>query len=283
MKKLRIAKAILAIVSAAAMILIGFTGLTPKAYATMPANTATAQGAASSTNRNVTVTAFQQNWNSIAKECTETYGPEGVGYVQVSPPQETVRGKQWWTSYQVASYNLNSKLGTEAEFKQMVSTCRAAGVGVIADAVINHTTGVDRKEGVGTAGSTFDIEGNFPAIGYTKDDFHTCDHNIGNYHDAQEVWNCRLSGLQDLDTSREHVQDIIAGYMAKLLKMGVAGFRVDAVKHIDPKDVSAIKAKLAQKSGIAEDKIYWNQETLGNASEAAEIQPKNYTGTGEVH
>lgn len=283
MKKLRIAKAILAIVSAAAMILIGFTGLTPKAYATMPANTATAQGAASSTNRNVTVTAFQQNWNSIAKECTETYGPEGVGYVQVSPPQETVRGKQWWTSYQVASYNLNSKLGTEAEFKQMVSTCRAAGVGVIADAVINHTTGVDRKEGVGTAGSTFDIEGNFPAIGYTKDDFHTCDHNIGNYHDAQEVWNCRLSGLQDLDTSREHVQDIIAGYMAKLLKMGVAGFRIDAVKHIDPKDVSAIKAKLAQKSGIAEDKIYWNQETLGNASEAAEIQPKNYTGTGEVH
>ena len=70
MKKLRIAKAILAIVPAAAMILIGFTGLTPKAYATMPANTATAQGAASSTNRNVTVTAFQQNWNSIVRKPT---------------------------------------------------------------------------------------------------------------------------------------------------------------------------------------------------------------------
>lgn len=30
--------------------------------------------------------AFQTNWNSVAKECTEAYGPEGVGYVQVSPP-----------------------------------------------------------------------------------------------------------------------------------------------------------------------------------------------------
>ena len=77
------------------MILVGLVGIVPQAQATMPANTATASGAASTTNRNVTVIAFQQNWKSIARECTETYGPEGVGYVEISPPSESIKGSQW--------------------------------------------------------------------------------------------------------------------------------------------------------------------------------------------
>ncbi|RFT41044.1 hypothetical protein CG398_00285, partial [Bifidobacteriaceae bacterium NR003] len=56
--------------------------------------------------KGVIVTAFQQNWRSIAKECKETYGPEGVKYVQVSPPEDHIKGKAWWTSYQPVSYNL---------------------------------------------------------------------------------------------------------------------------------------------------------------------------------
>lgn len=283
MKKIRISAVLWAMIASIAMILVGLVGIVPQAQATMPANTVTASGAASTTNRNVTIIAFQQNWKSIAKECTETYGPEGVGYVEVSPPSESIKGSQWWTSYQPVSYKLDSKEGTEADFKQMIATCKAAGVGIIADAVINHTTGVDHPANVGVDGSKFDAQGNFPAIGYTKGDFHDCAKNIGNYNDANEVWNCRLTGLQDLNTSKAQVQDKIADYMKHLLDDGVAGFRVDAVKHMDPKDVSAIKAKLAQKSGMAEDKIYWNQETLGNANEDPRIQPSNYVSTGEVH
>lgn len=62
--------------------------------------------------KDVQVIAFQQTWNTIAKECTNTYGPEGVAYVEVSPPQESIQGTQWWTSYQPVSYKLDSKLGT---------------------------------------------------------------------------------------------------------------------------------------------------------------------------
>ncbi len=112
----------------------------------------------------VIVTMFQANWKSVAKECTDTLGPEGVAYVQVSPPQESIKGTQWWTSYQPVSYNLNSKEGTEQEFKSMVATCKAAGVGIIADAVINHTTGVGQGSGTGTGGSAYDAKGDFPAI-----------------------------------------------------------------------------------------------------------------------
>ena len=230
----------------------------------------------------VIVTAFQENWTSIAKECTKTFGPEGVAYVQVSPPQESIKGTQWWTSYQPVSYTLNSKEGTEQEFKSMVATCKAAGVGIIADAVINHTTGVGQGSGTGTGGSAYDAKGDFPAIGYTAKDFHSCDSDVINYTDQENVQDCRVTGLQDLDTSSAHVRDTLASYFAKLINYGVAGFRVDAVKHISNTDVLAIKKLVAQKTGRSLNDIWWMQEVIGNVNEAAAIQPKNYTRSGQV-
>ncbi|OZG63731.1 Amylopullulanase [Bifidobacterium hapali] len=45
------------------------------------ANTPAAQAGA----KDVIAIAFQINWNSVAKECTEVYGPEGVGYDGAHP------------------------------------------------------------------------------------------------------------------------------------------------------------------------------------------------------
>lgn len=56
--------------------------------------------------------------------------------------------------------------------------------------------------------------------------------------------NCRLAGLLDLAHDKEHVRDMVAGYMNKLLDMGVAGFRVDACKHMWPEDLKAIYGRL---------------------------------------
>ncbi len=233
--------------------------------------------------KGVIVTAFQQNWRSIAKECKETYGPEGVKYVQVSPPEDHIKGKAWWTSYQPVSYNLNSKLGTEAEFKNMITTCKAAKVGIIVDAVINHTTGAGNKDTVGVGGNKYDAANqSYPDAGYTKDDFHQIDKDIYTYRDAQVVWNYRLVGLLDLDTSKPHVQQTLGNYFAKLLKMGVAGFRVDAVKHIAPNEMKAIKKAASEASGIKPENIWWMQETIGDSNGAKENQPDKYVGTGEV-
>ena len=233
--------------------------------------------------KGVIVTAFQQNWRSIAKECKETYGPEGVKYVQVSPPEDHIKGKAWWTSYQPVSYNLNSKLGTEAEFKNMITTCKAAKVGIIVDAVINHMTGADNKDTVGVGGSKYDAANqSYPDAGYTKDDFHQIDKDIYTYRDAQVVWNYRLVGLLDLDTSKPHVQQTLGNYFAKLLKMGVAGFRVDAVKHIAPNEMKAIKKAASDASGVKPENIWWMQETIGDSNGAKENQPDKYVGTGEV-
>ncbi|PKZ18253.1 glycosidase [Gardnerella leopoldii] len=233
--------------------------------------------------KGVIVTAFQQNWKSIAKECKRTYGPEGVSYVQVSPPQDHIKGKQWWTSYQPVSYNLNSKLGTEDEFKNMITTCKAAGVGIVVDAVINHTTGDSNKDTVGVGGSKYDAANqSYPDADYTKDDFHQIDKDIYTYKDAQVVWNYRLVGLLDLDTSKSHVQKILGNYFAKLLKMGVAGFRVDATKHMCPEDVKGIKEAAAKAAGMKPENIWWMQETIGFPEQDPKIQPDQYVGTGEV-
>ena len=240
--------------------------------------------------KGVIVTAFQQNWNSIAEECTNTYGPEGVKYVQISPSQDHIKGEAWWTSYQPVSYSLNSKLGTEAEFKNMITTCKAKGVGIIADAVINHMTGFDNKDTVGVGGSKYDAPNqSFPDAGYTKDDFHQSTENIKDYTNAEEVWTHRLSGLLDLDTSKAHVRKVLGKYFADLLKLGVAGFRVDAVKHISSEDMRGIKASAIKQYNESVDDskkindIWWMQETIGNLSEAQQIQPAAHLGEGEVN
>ena len=58
------------------------------------------------TGPNVTIVQmFQWSWDSIASECTDFLGPAGYGYVQTSPPQETITGSQWWVDYQVRLYH----------------------------------------------------------------------------------------------------------------------------------------------------------------------------------
>ncbi|MEK0279592.1 type I pullulanase [Bifidobacterium mongoliense] len=262
---------------------LGWAAVAPRpAQADTAAPVAQHAATATGASHDTIAIAFQTNWKSVADECTRTYGPEGVGYVQISPPQESIPGTPWWTSYQPVSYTLDSKLGTEHEFTDMIATCKAAGVGIIADAVINHTTGVDQGAGKGTADNTYDADGNFPGIPFTAQNFHSCTKNIGDYTNAWEVQNCRLTGLQDLDTSQPYVQDKLAGYLKKLLDLGVYGFRVDAVKHIASEDVKAIKAKLAAASGRNADDIFFEQEVIGNPSEAKEIQPVNYLANGKV-
>ena len=244
----------------------------------------------------VQVIAFQQTWNSIAKECTNTYGPQGVAYVEISPPQESIQGTLWWTSYQPVSYKLDSKLGTEAEFKNMITTCNAAGVDIIADVVLNQTTGSDVAAGeqTGVAGTKYNgSTGDYPGFtgeddrypqGVTAADFHDYKNgaSISDYTNQQEVQEGRLSSMWDFDTSSEKVQEIQSDYLAKLYKMGVKGFRMDAVKHINNEDIKGIKDKMAQKVDQNASDIYWIQEVIGNTNEAPGIQPRNYLETGTV-
>jgi len=54
------------------------------------------------------------------------------------------------------------------------------------------------------------------------------------------VRNCRLVQLLDLDLGRPSVRGKVVAYLNRLVELGVAGFRVDAVKHMWPADLSLI-------------------------------------------
>ncbi|CAL2060709.1 MULTISPECIES: alpha-amylase [Streptomyces] len=219
--------------------------------------------------KDVTAVLFEWNYASVARECTNTLGPAGYGFVQVSPPEEHIQGSQWWTSYQPVSYKIAGRLGDRTTFKNMISTCHAAGVKVVVDTVINHMTA---GSGTGTGGTQY-TKYNYPGV-YSDSDFHTCRTNISNYQDRSNVQNCELSGLADLDTGAEHVRATIAGYMNDLLSLGADGFRIDAAKHIAAADLANIKSRLTNPG------VYWKQEVIYGAGEA--VQPTEYTGNGDV-
>lgn len=253
----------------------------------------------------VTMIAFQQSWKTIGDECTKTYGPEGVKYVQVSPPQESIQGTQWWTVYQPVSYKLDSRFGTEDEFKTMISQCKAAGVQIVADVVLNHTTGHDVSwvdDQYGVAGTEYNGSyGRYPGIGIYQyeesgnnhqyglpsGDFHTCksnvSDNISDYTNADEVWNCRLSTMWDINTGSDRVQNIQAEYLAHLWEDGVRGFRIDSAKHMDPNDIASIKRKFMTKADITDERSFpWSQEVIYHNGESEKFAPERYEKNGQV-
>lgn len=59
-----------------------------------------------------------------------------------------------------------------------------------------------------------------------------------------QVRDCRLVGLLDLALEKDYVRGKVAEFMNKLIDMGVAGFRVDASKHMWPGDLSVIYGRL---------------------------------------
>jgi hypothetical protein len=178
---------------------------------------------------------FEWNWDSVAAECTSFLGPAGYGFVQgkvnilayhesnltrqcsslvprspsVSPAQEHVQGPEWWTDYQPVSYILTSKRGDRYQYQNMITTCHAAGVKVIAgkskkkralsplfltrlffscmypDTIWNHMTA--QNSGVGVAGSSSWLASfappftynQFTRLGFTYYDYP----NIYNYSD----------------------------------------------------------------------------------------------------
>ncbi|GLS25745.1 carbohydrate-binding module family 20 domain-containing protein [Marinibactrum halimedae] len=209
--------------------------------------------------RTVSVHLFEWQWDDIANECENFLGPMGYAAIQVSPPQKSISGPQWWTRYQPLSYAIEGRSGNRAQFASMVQRCAAVGVDIYVDAVINHMSAGPRR---------------YPEVPYDTWDFSDCNRDINNYQDAYEVQYCELLGLDDLRTGSDYVRQKIADFMNDLISMGVRGFRIDAAKHMPSGDIAAIKSRLTDQS------VYIFQEVIRGPGEP--IQPEQYTYIGDV-
>lgn len=239
----------------------GATARTPARATTGTATPASPMSAAAiapaviGAGHDVVANLFEWNWPSVAKECRTVLGPAGYGAVQVAPPQDSLDRTAavnpailhpWWEVYQPVDYSLTSRMGNETQFRAMVGACRKAGVRVIVDAVINHTTGQGDHSYGGVTYSKYD----YPGV-YTAKNFHhapadcpTADGAVDDFNSYRQVTRCELVGLADLRTESPYVRSTLAGYLNKLLAYGVSGFRIDAAKHIGQTDLTAIESTL---------------------------------------
>ena len=152
---------------------------------------------------------FDLIWIPQSGNCVYGYGENKMGYTPVY------------------YFDHNSSFGSEAELRSLISTMKAKGVGMIADVVINHRSGVSNDvdfpaetwNGKTYQMTTADIcktdecnRNGFPTTGAndTGDDF---------------------NGSRDLDHTSANVQDNIKAYLNFLINdLGYAGFRYDMVK-----------------------------------------------------
>lgn len=236
---------------------------------------------------------FEWKWLDVAQECEEFLGPRKFGGVQVSPPNENVilEGRFWYERYQPMSFKIETRSGTEKEFLEMTRRCNAVGVRwvpnffnqnnfklkfiarIYADIVVNHMAADQQNyTAIGTAGSTATPTiRDYPAIPYTASNFHpTC--ALVDYTDAFQVRNCELVGLHDLNQTKEDTRGKIVNYLNHLIDLGVAGFRVDAAKHMWPSDLEIIynRVKYLNSSFGFDDKAdpFIYQEVIDNGNEA---------------
>lgn len=155
-------------------------------------------------------------------------------------------------------FNQNSSFGSEAELRSLITKFKAAGIGAIADVVINHRN----------------TEGwyNFPAetykgVTYQMQSTDICKNDDGGTTATQAATDgvslsqnndegTDFGGCRDIDHKSENVQKVIKAYL-KYLKddLGYTGFRYDMVKGFDGSHVADYNDAVGVEYSVGE---YWD-------------------------
>ncbi len=227
-------------------------------------------GLAKTVNEGKIIQAWNWSFNNVIKNL-EKLAEQGFTTIQVSPPNELkmptkgvkvcepavggIAPNGWWMFYQPAGFQLNESednaLGTKAEFVKMCEEAHKLGLKVIVDAVINHMGTDDDHIGVYNNPSTDPMDHVNPRAAQFEPElldakaFHspwvdmTYKENywdgFSDYDIEEDLTQHCTSGLPDLDTSTQLVQDTIYDYFVELVEAGADGFRFDAAKHIETK------------------------------------------------
>lgn len=124
----------------------------------------------------------------------------------------------------------------------MVRRCNVVGVRIYVDVVINHMCATHEIDvHMGTGGTVaYPKDRHFPAIPFNDTHFNSPVCSINDFDDPVEMRNCELIGLRDLNQTHPYVREKTIAFLNHLIDLGVAGFRIDAAKHIWPTDLKFI-------------------------------------------
>jgi alpha-amylase len=155
-------------------------------------------------------------------------------------------------------FNQNSSFGSEAELRSLITKFKAAGIGAIADVVINHRN----TEGW----YTFPAE-TYKGVTYQMQSTDICKNDDGGTTATQAATDgvslsqnndegTDFGGCRDIDHKSENVQKVIKAYL-KYLKddLGYTGFRYDMVKGFDGSHVADYNDATCVEYSVGE---YWD-------------------------
>lgn len=155
-------------------------------------------------------------------------------------------------------FNQNSSFGSEAELRSLITKFKAAGIGAIADVVINHRN----TEGW----YTFPAE-TYKGVTYQMQSTDICKNDDGGTTATQAATDgvslsqnndegTDFGGCRDIDHKSENVQKVIKAYL-KYLKddLGYTGFRYDMVKGFDGSHVADYNDAVGVEYSVGE---YWD-------------------------
>lgn len=198
----------------------------------------------------------ESQWKVLEKQADELKGYIDLVWLpQSGKCLETTQVMGYMPYYY---FNQNSSFGSEAELRSLITKFKAAGIGAIADVVINHRN---------TDGwYTFPAE-TYKGVTYQMQSTDICKNDDGGTTATQAATDgvslsqnndegTDFGGCRDIDHKSEKVQKVIKAYL-KYLKddLGYTGFRYDMVKGFDGSHVADYNDATGVEYSVGE---YWD-------------------------
>ena len=198
----------------------------------------------------------ESQWKVLEKQADELKGYIDLVWLpQSGKCLETTQVMGYMPYYY---FNQNSSFGSEAELRSLITKFKAAGIGAIADVVINHRN----TEGW----YTFPAE-TYKGMTYQMQSTDICKNDDGGTTATQAATDgvslsqnndegTDFGGCRDIDHKSENVQKMIKAYL-KYLKddLGYTGFRYDMVKGFDGSHVADYNDATGVEYSVGE---YWD-------------------------
>lgn len=198
----------------------------------------------------------ESQWKVLEKQADELKGYIDLVWLpQSGKCMETTQVMGYMPYYY---FNQNSSFGSEAELRSLITKFKAAGIGAIADVVINHRN----TEGW----YTFPAE-TYKGVTYQMQSTDICKNDDGGTTATQAATDgvslsqnidegTDFGGCRDIDHKSENVQKVIKAYL-KYLKddLGYTGFRYDMVKGFDGSHVADYNNAVGVEYSVGE---YWD-------------------------
>ncbi|MEE0264223.1 MAG: alpha-amylase family glycosyl hydrolase [Acutalibacteraceae bacterium] len=175
--------------------------------------------------------------------------------------------------YSVEDYCLvDENFGTNDDFKKLIEGCNERGISVITDLVINHSSDLhpwfvqaceEVKQG--------NLDGYAKYYHFVKAEEKDSESQYYNIPDTEYFYEANFdSSMPELNVSNEKVREEIKNIMQFWFDMGVAGFRLDAIKYYNTGGDDGIEF------------LTWFMKTAKEIKEDCYIIGENWWGSSQI-